>query len=81
MCGQCLALATLQAYRLHQALSEAIQRRDEWREKDKESPQQERERLLGQVKADNQEIASLEKRCIVNTHSLSEVSNTLPPSL
>ena len=52
----------LQAFRLHQQLSEAIHRRDEWREKDKETPQKERERLLEQVKADNQEIASIEKR-------------------
>ena len=51
-----------QAFRLHQQLSEAVQRRDEWREKDKESPQEERERLLKQIKADNQEIASLERR-------------------
>ncbi len=60
----------MQAYRLHQALTEVIERRDEWREKDKESPQQERERLLGQVKADNQEIASLEKRytCVVTSY-------------
>ena len=51
----------MQAFRLHQQLSEALQRRDEWREKDKETPQEERERLLQQVKADNQEIGSFEK--------------------
>lgn len=51
----------MQAFRLHQQLSEALQRRDEWREKDKETPQEERERLLQQVKADNQEIGSIEK--------------------
>ena len=53
---------THQAFLLHQQLSEALQRRDEWREKDKETPQKERERLLEQVKSDNQEIASIEKR-------------------
>ena len=42
-------------------MSEAVDRRDEWREKDKETPQEERERLLQQVKADNQEIGSIEK--------------------
>ena len=51
----------VQAFRLQQQLSEAIERRDEWREKDKETPQEERERLLQQVKADNQEIGSIEK--------------------
>lgn len=51
----------MQAFRLQQQLSEAIDRRDEWREKDKETPQEERERLLQQVKADNQEIGSIEK--------------------
>ena len=51
----------VQAFRLQQQLSEAIDRRDEWREKDKETPQEERERLLQQVKADNQEIGSIEK--------------------
>ena len=51
----------MQAFRLQQQLSEAVDRRDEWREKDKETPQEERERLLQQVKADNQEIGSIEK--------------------
>jgi hypothetical protein len=51
----------VQAFRLQQQLSEAVDRRDEWREKDKETPQEERERLLQQVKADNQEIGSIEK--------------------
>ena len=51
----------MQAFRLQQQLSEAVERRDEWREKDKETPQEERERLLLQVKADNQEIGSIEK--------------------
>ena len=53
-----------QAFRLQQQLSEAVLKRDEWREKDKESPQEERERLLRQVKTDNQEIGSIEKRCV-----------------
>ena len=53
-----------QAFRLHQQLSDALQRRDEWREKDKETPQEERERLLKQVKADNTEIASIDKRFV-----------------
>ena len=51
----------MQAFRLQQQFSEAVERRDEWREKDKETPQEERERLLLQVKADNQEIGSIEK--------------------
>ena len=51
----------MQAFHLQQQLSEAVERRDEWREKDKETPQEERERLLLQVKADNQEIGSIEK--------------------
>lgn len=37
-------------------------KRDEWKLKEQETPEQERERLLKQVKRDNQEIASLEKR-------------------
>lgn len=53
---------SLQAYRLHQQLAEVLEKRDEWREKDKETPQEERERLLRQVKADNQEIANLQKK-------------------
>lgn len=52
----------VQAYRLHQQLAEVLEKRDEWREKDKETPQEERERLLRQVKADNQEIANLQKK-------------------
>ena len=39
-----------------------IAKRDDWRSKEDETPEQERERLLQQVKQDNQEIASLEKR-------------------
>ena len=54
-------------------MSEAVNKRDEWREKDKETPQEERERLLKQVKADNQEIASIEKRYAsvsINNHRI-----------
>jgi hypothetical protein len=57
----------VQAFRLQQQLSEAVDRRDEWREKDKETPQEERERLLQQVKADNQEIGSIEKMLVWGT--------------
>ena len=41
-----------------------IAKRDEWRSKEQETPEQERERLLKQVKHDNQEISSLERRYI-----------------
>ena len=47
---------------LHQQLAEVTAKRDEWKLKEQETPEQERERLLKQVKRDNQEIASLEKR-------------------
>ena len=47
---------------LHQQLAEVTAKRDEWRQKEKETPEQERERLLKQVKRDNHEITSLEKR-------------------
>ena len=47
---------------LHQQLQEVIAKRDDWRSKEHETPEQERERLLTQVKQDNQEIQSLEKR-------------------
>ncbi|XP_064385371.1 intraflagellar transport protein 74 homolog [Halichondria panicea] len=66
-----------EAYRLHQTLSEAVQRREEWREKEKETPQKERERLLGQVKADNQEMASIEKRSAELTDRLAAVQEQL----
>lgn len=61
----------MQAYRLHQQLAEDLEKRDEWREKDKETPLEERERLLRQVKADNQEIATLQKKyigCILTSY-------------
>lgn len=35
---------------------------EEWRKVEEETPQQEQERLLQQVKADNQEFGSIEKR-------------------
>ena len=35
---------------------------DEWKKMEEETPQQEQERLLHQVKADNQEMGSVEKR-------------------
>jgi intraflagellar transport protein 74 len=51
-----------EAVRLHKELAEALAKRDQWRQKDQETPQQEKERLLKQVKEDNQEISSLEKK-------------------
>ena len=36
----------------------------EWMKTEKETPQQEQERLLHQVKADNQEMGSVEKRYV-----------------
>ena len=65
----------MQAFRLQQQLSEAIERRDEWREKDKETPQEERERLLQQVKADNQEIGSIEKMLVYMYHLRPSIAN------
>lgn len=59
-----------QAFQLHQQLAEVIAKRDEWRSKEQETPEQERERLLKQVKHDNQEISSLERR-------LSELQDSL----
>ncbi|CAI8003174.1 Intraflagellar transport protein 74 homolog [Geodia barretti] len=50
-----------ESWRLRQQLGEVTARRDDWRLKDQETPEQERERLLQQVKADNQEIASMQK--------------------
>jgi intraflagellar transport protein 74 len=50
-----------ESWRLRQQLGEVTARRDDWRLKDQETPEQERERLLKQVKADNQEIASMQK--------------------
>jgi len=37
---------------------------EELKKQDMETPQQEQERLLQQVKSDNQEMASLEKKCV-----------------
>lgn len=50
-----------EAVQLHKQLAEALQTRDQWREKDKETPQEEKARLLQQVKKDNEEITSMEK--------------------
>ena len=64
-------------------MSEAVNKRDEWREKDKETPQEERERLLKQVKADNQEIASIEKRYVSvssNSHKICIIHLNVPSS-
>ena len=47
---------------LHQQLAEVTAKREEWRQKEQETPEQERERLLTKVRQDNQEIASLEKK-------------------
>ncbi|KAL5491671.1 hypothetical protein EMCRGX_G017003 [Ephydatia muelleri] len=65
------------AYRLHQQLAEVLEKRDEWREKDKETPQEERERLLRQVKADNQEIANLQKKTAELQDQLSAVGERI----
>eukprot|EP00731_Ephydatia_muelleri_P014675 Em0008g395a len=65
------------AYRLHQQLAEVLEKRDEWREKDKETPQEERERLLRQVKADNQEIANLQKKTTELQDQLSAVGERI----
>lgn len=65
------------AYRLHQQLAEVLEKRDEWREKDKETPQEERERLLRQVKADNQEIANLQKKTAELQEQLSVVNEKI----
>ena len=48
--------------KLHKELADALSRRDQWRQKDQETPQDEKDRLLKQVKEDNQEIASLERQ-------------------
>lgn len=48
-------------WRLQQQLNQLTLRRDEWKLKEQETPEQERERLLSQVKADNQEIATMQK--------------------
>ncbi|XP_065890276.1 intraflagellar transport protein 74 homolog [Dysidea avara] len=50
-----------EAVALHKQLAEAVQIRDQWREKDKETPQEEKARLLKQVKKDNEEITSMER--------------------
>lgn len=50
-----------EAVQLHKQLAEALKTRDQWREKDKETPQEEKARLLQQVKKDNEEITSMEK--------------------
>lgn len=55
-------LLILQAFHLHQQLKEATVHLEEWKKSEEETPQQEQERLLHQVKADNQEISSVEKR-------------------
>ena len=65
------------AYRLHQQLAGVLEKRDEWREKDKETPQEERERLLRQVKADNQEIANLQKKTVELQDQLSVVGERI----
>ena len=51
-----------EAVKLHKELADALSRRDQWRQKDQETPQDEKDRLLKQVKEDNQEIASLERQ-------------------
>ena len=53
-----------------------IAKRDEWRSKEQETPEQERERLLKQVKHDNQESSSLERRYI-HTAPVITVMNTM----
>ena len=66
---------------LHQQLQEVIAKRDEWRSKEDETPEQERERLLQQVKQDNQEISSLEKKFVDDTvpmHHTFKVTTTVP---
>jgi intraflagellar transport protein 74 len=50
------------AFQLHQQLMEVTNKRNEWKLKEQETPEQERERLLSQVRQDNQEITSLEKK-------------------
>ncbi|XP_021237278.1 intraflagellar transport protein 74 homolog isoform X1 [Numida meleagris] len=54
----------LEAVQLYEKLSELEERRNQMIAEDKnmESPQEERERLLKQVKEDNQEIASMERQ-------------------
>ncbi len=47
---------------MHQQLTEATAHMEEWMKTEEETPQQEQERLLRQVKADNQEMGSIEKR-------------------
>ena len=52
----------IQTLKLRQQLSSSKKHLGELKKQDMETPEQEQERLLQQVKNDNQEIASLEKR-------------------
>ena len=52
--------------RLYEQLHELEEKRDQLLEEQQSrgTPQQEREKLLKQVKEDNQEIASMERQCV-----------------
>lgn len=52
----------MKAFHLHQQLMEVTGHLQEWKRTEEETPQLEQERLLHQVKADNQEMGSVEKR-------------------
>lgn len=49
MCVECYNTLFRPSVQLHKRLAETLQTRDQWREKDKETPQEEKARLLQQV--------------------------------
>lgn len=68
-----------EAVLLHERLQELEQRREAMLAEDKSagSPQEERERLLKQVKEDNQEIASMERQLTEVREKLSQVTEEM----
>ena len=65
-----------EAVRLYEQLHELDDKRDQLLEETQSrgTPQQEREKLLKQVKGDNSEMASMEKQCVANYSKLTLVS-------
>jgi intraflagellar transport protein 74 len=63
--------------RLYDQINELEIQRDNYLEetRNKQSPAEERERLLKQVKDDNQEIASLERQSVVSLHPQNHISS------
>lgn len=66
-----------EAFQLHQQLSEVAASLEEWKKAASETPQQAQERLLRQVKDDNQEMSSIDKKTSELKNQLASVQEQL----